>query len=67
MLVFYIPICFPDESTFFNILDIFEKNHLKMVEIGIPVENAYLDGALIQNTNKELLAKGLTPQKELFF
>lgn len=63
MRVFYIPICFPNEEEFFKILDIMENQGVKTIEIGIPVTDAFLDGKIIQETNKKLLDNGLTAEK----
>lgn len=62
-LVFYMTLNYPTQSGFFKILDILEKYHVGYVEIGIPVDNPYLEGTIIRDTHKHVLNVGLTFEK----
>ncbi|BDR59689.1 tryptophan synthase subunit alpha [Xylocopilactobacillus apicola] len=60
MPIFFIPINYPERKTFFQLMDLLAANHVKTIELGIPVTNAYQDGPLIQKINRCLLQNGLT-------
>lgn len=60
MPIFYIPINYPNPETFFKLLDSLEKFGVTTIEIGIPVLNAFQDGELIQNINREIILRGLS-------
>lgn len=64
MPIIYLPINYPDKQTFFKLLDLLEKYNIQIVELGIPVTQAYKDGPLIQNINEYLLNNGLS-RKEI--
>ncbi|MGX4670052.1 tryptophan synthase subunit alpha [Cerasibacillus sp. JNUCC 74] len=57
-LALYLPCCYPNEHQFFSILDIMEKYHVDVLELGIPVANAHMDGKIIQNSHKQVLQQG---------
>ena len=59
-LVFYLTLHYPDKETFFQILELLDKEKAGYVEIGIPVSDPYIDGGVIRQTHKEVLEKGLT-------
>ncbi|MDQ0177272.1 tryptophan synthase subunit alpha [Bacillus chungangensis] len=58
-LVLYLTFCYPNEKRFFQILDILEKHKVDILEIGVPVENAHMDGAVIQDSHRQVLASGV--------
>ena len=59
-LVFYLTIHYPDRERFFQILELLDKENAGYIEIGIPVTNPSMDGAVIQKTHKEILDQGIT-------
>lgn len=59
-LVFYLTIHYPDRERFFQILELLDQENAGYIEIGIPVLNPSMDGAVIQKTHKEILDQGLT-------
>ena len=59
-LVFYLTLHYPDRETFFQILELLDRENAGYVEIGIPVSNPYIDGAVIRQTHKEVLEKNMT-------
>src|SRR5699024_10235566 len=63
MPVFYIPIGYPDEKSFFQLLDLLNEKNVSTLEIGIPVTEPYQDGPFLTKVNKDLLQSGLTKEK----
>jgi tryptophan synthase alpha chain len=59
-LVFYLTLHYPDRETFFQILELLDKEKAGYVEIGIPVSNPYIDGAVIGQTHKEVLEQKIS-------
>ena len=53
---------YPNQVDFFKILDCLKFENVGYVEIGIPVENPYVDGEIIQAAHKEVLKNGLTTE-----
>lgn len=54
-LAFYIPFHYPSRKEFFALLNVLEQHGAAYVEIGIPVQNPFMDGALIKETHQEVL------------
>ncbi len=59
-LVFYLTLHYPDRETFFKILELLDHKKAGFVEIGIPVDNPFVDGAVIQQTHKEALEQKIS-------
>lgn len=59
-IVIFLTYLYPDREKFFKILDLLDKSKIYGVEIGLPDENAYLDGDTIKNINSKILEKGFT-------
>lgn len=51
---------YPDKATFFSLLDLLAEHSIGYVELGIPVEDPYTDGKIIQQVHQDVLKKGLT-------
>ena len=47
-LVLYMTIGYPDENTFFRMLDMLDEEKVPVLELGIPVGNPFVDGDLIR-------------------
>ncbi|MBS7008946.1 tryptophan synthase subunit alpha [Anaerostipes sp.] len=58
-LVLYMTAGYPDENTFFSILDIMDEEHVPVLELGIPAEDPFMDGDLIRQSHREALASGM--------
>ena len=57
-LVLYMTIGYPDENTFFQMLDMLDEEKVPVLELGIPVGNPFLDGDLIRQSHKQVLDSG---------
>lgn len=62
-LVLYIPFLYPDEKSFFEILDVLSENGIKYLELGVPVKDANMDGPLIRQAHIKVLEQGFTREK----
>lgn len=62
-LVLYMTIGCPDEDTFFQTLDMLDEEHVPVLELGIPVENPFLDGSLIRRSHERMLDSGISRKK----
>jgi tryptophan synthase alpha chain len=61
-LVFYLPLHYPDKEGFFRILELLDQEEAGYLEIGIPVSDPFMDGDVIRETHKEILARNITPE-----
>lgn len=59
-LVFYLTLHYPDRETFFQILELLDNEKAGYVEIGIPVGNPFVDGAVIRQTHQEALEQKIS-------
>ena len=64
-IVFYIPLFYPEEKRFYQILDLFAKYKVDYVEIGLPAENPYMDGEAIVRAHAAVLEKKYEKEKYL--
>lgn len=64
-LVIYLTFMHPNEKEFYATLDMLEKQKVDVVEFGIPVEDPYMDGEIIQQSHQQVLANGLTHESFL--
>lgn len=62
-IVIFLTYMYPNKEKFFEILDLLDKSNIYGVEIGLPDENAYLDGDTIRNINSEIIKKGFTTEQ----
>lgn len=62
-LVLYMTIGYPDEHTFFQMLDMLDEEEVSVLELGIPAENPFLDGDLIRQSHKQVLNSGIDMEK----
>lgn len=62
--VFYVTINYPSQEEFFQILDCLEEGGIQYVELGIPVNNPYMDGAVVRESHEHVMKQGLS-QSEL--
>ena len=62
-LVLYMTIGYPDENTFFQMLDMLDEEKVPVLELGIPVGNPFLDGDLIRQSHKQVLDSGIGREK----
>ncbi|WP_314067344.1 tryptophan synthase subunit alpha [uncultured Vagococcus sp.] len=60
-LVIYLTFMYPDEEQFYQTLDMLNDCQVDVVELGVPVLEPYMDGEIIQESHREVLALGLTP------
>ena len=58
-LAFYVTLHYPNRKEFFTILDTLEEHGASYVEIGIPVQDPFMDGSLIKETHQLVLKQGL--------
>lgn len=58
-LIIFITYGFPNRQRFFEILDLLDDLHVDVVEIGIPVEEASMDGEIIRKCNQTVLSEGI--------
>lgn len=59
-IVIFLTYLYPNRDDFFKILDLLDKSNIFGVEIGLPDENAYLDGDTIKDINKKILKRGFS-------
>lgn len=59
-LVIYLTFMYPDEAQFYASLDMLNDCQVDVVELGVPVLDPYMDGAIIQESHRRVLEKGLT-------
>ena len=62
-LVLYMTIGYPDENTFFQMLDMLDEEKVPVLELGIPVGNPFPDGDLIRQSHKQVLDSGIGREK----
>ncbi|WP_270578448.1 tryptophan synthase subunit alpha [Anaerostipes caccae] len=62
-LVLYMTIGYPDENTFFRMLDMLDEEKVPVLELGIPVGNPFVDGDLIRQSHKKVLDSGIGQKK----
>jgi tryptophan synthase alpha chain len=60
-LVGYLPAGYPDMNGFTRILQSLGRAGLRVMEIGVPDENPYLDGDIIRNAMSEVVRSGVDP------
>lgn len=63
-LALYLTINYPSRASFFEILDVIEAFQIGYVEIGIPVTNPHVDGAVVRRTQEEVFPKVTTQEIE---
>lgn len=63
-LALYLTINYPSRASFFEILDVIEAFQIGYVEIGIPVTNPHVDGAVVRRTQEEVFPKLTTQEIE---
>lgn len=61
-LVFYLPLFYPDKENFFRILELLDQEEAGFLELGIPVFDPFMDGAVIKDIQKEILTRNITPE-----
>ena len=61
-LVFYLPLYYPDKENFFRILELLDQEEAGYLELGIPVFDPFMDGAVIKDIQKEILTRNITPE-----
>lgn len=54
-IVFYVPLFYPNESKFYQILDLFAACRVDYVEIGLPAADPYMDGETIAQAHRMVL------------
>ncbi len=64
-LIGYMPALYPDCDEYKNIMTLCFNSGLRFVEVGIPVENPYLDGSIISSALLELTQKKTEPEEFL--
>lgn len=64
-LVIYVPIHYPTKTGFFEILDVLDAHDIGYVEIGIPANDPFMDGELIQTAHSHILSQGIDNQSIL--
>lgn len=57
-LALYLPCCFPNETKFFDVLNLMEKYKVDILELGVPVTNPHMDGAVIRESHQQVLNQG---------
>ena len=57
-LVGFLPIGFPNEKEFKELVNISVNEGVDAIELGIPIDNPYLDGKIIREANKSVLKAG---------
>ncbi|NWO13947.1 tryptophan synthase subunit alpha [Virgibacillus sp.] len=57
-LALYLPCCYPNEDRFFKILDLMETYKVDVLELGIPVTDPHMDGAVIKESHQQVLVQG---------
>ncbi|WP_032122609.1 tryptophan synthase subunit alpha [Clostridium amazonitimonense] len=63
-LTVFLTAAYPNKERFFEIVDLMAKNSVDVLEIGIPVEDPFLDGETIAKTHEKALENGFN-EKEL--
>lgn len=58
-IIFYLTLNFPNKDEFFKLLDILDGKGVENIEIGIPVDNPFMDGPVIQYTHQEVIKFGI--------
>ncbi|GAA0180893.1 tryptophan synthase subunit alpha [Clostridium sediminicola] len=58
LLTLYMTLAYPSFSEFLKYLDILVENQVDILEIGIPVQNPYLDGKVISQTYNKVKVDG---------
>jgi tryptophan synthase alpha chain len=66
-LVAFITAAYPDLRTTAELIDLFEKNGVDIVEIGVPFSDPIADGPVIQYSSEQALRKGIDLGKILSF
>lgn len=61
--VFYVTLNYPSEKEFFQILDCLEENHIEYVELGIPVNDPYMDGDIVRKSHRHVINQGFDQNK----
>lgn len=64
-LIGYLPAGFPAVDRFCEIVKVAARDGLDILEIGLPVEDAYLDGPVIRSALQSLIAQGVTVDRAL--
>ena len=64
-LIGYLPAGFPAVDRFCEIVKVAATGGLDILEIGLPVEDAYLDGPVIRSALQSLIAQGVTVDRAL--
>ncbi|MBU3209307.1 tryptophan synthase subunit alpha [Clostridium algidicarnis] len=63
-LTVFLTAAYPNKERFFEIVDLISKASVDVLEIGIPVENPYVDGETIAKTHRQVLENSFD-EKEL--
>jgi len=61
--VFYVTLNYPSEEEFFQILDCLEQNNIEYVELGIPVNDPYMDGEIVRKSHEYVIKQGFDQNK----
>ncbi|WP_284139130.1 MULTISPECIES: tryptophan synthase subunit alpha [unclassified Virgibacillus] len=61
-LALYLPCCYPNEARFFEILTLMDQYQVDVLELGVPVKDAHMDGAVIQESHKQVLSQGFNEE-----
>jgi tryptophan synthase alpha chain len=64
-LVGYVPAGFPDVDTYLQVVKVAVEAGLDVLEIGLPVEEAVLDGQVIRSALASIVASGITVDRAL--
>ena len=64
-LIGYLPALYPDSETYKTLLDQSFRMGLSFIEVGIPTEDPYLDGQIIQDALKKVFQSGLDSRELL--
>ena len=59
-VVFYLPVNYPDKTSFFQLLKALDESGVGFVELGIPTMDAYMDGPLIKDALATVMTEGFT-------
>lgn len=61
-LTVYLMASYPNKERFYTIIDLMERSGVDILELGIPVEEPYLDGKVISDANKTVLDEGFSKE-----
>lgn len=58
-IMFYMTLNYPNNKSFFDILEALSNEGMTYLELGIPVEDPFMDGEIIQQSHDTVLKNGL--------